>query len=266
MGRYHLFQSHGWMCDALSTLSQEKSTVNPSLGIDSDVDMSMLGLGLEANRRRPSTVTTLGLNLQYNLGGSDEDEFNLARPNSEPQFTRITASAMHRWYLAASRIHQLRGRFSGIYADRRLVPAKMTTFGGLYSVRGYREDEIVADGGILAGLEYGFSLSRFLGFELPQEQGEVKRFDFKPLSIDSYDIVFLGFTDYGNARIKDPIPGEIASQDLWSAGVGLEIEGGRNFAVRSYLGVALTDTESVVGTPQTRAGSSRWSFSFLLRY
>jgi hypothetical protein len=115
-------------------------------------------------------------------------------------------------------------------------------------------------------LEYGFNLSRYLGFELPQEGRNVKRLDYRPLDLDSYDITLIGFTDYGHASIKEPVPGEKANQDLWSTGIGLEVEGGRNLVARTYLGVALTDTESGVGTKLTRAGDVRWDVSILFRY
>ncbi|GAH36135.1 unnamed protein product, partial [marine sediment metagenome] len=38
------------------------------------------------------------------------------------------------------------------------------------------------------------------------------------------------FFDYGRAKIKDPVPGEKGSEELYSIGVGMLVELGENFS------------------------------------
>ena len=46
----------------------------------------------------------------------------------------------------------------------------MTTFGGLYTVRGYQESEIVADGGIIASVQYEYDIVKAIEKEQPKER------------------------------------------------------------------------------------------------
>jgi hemolysin activation/secretion protein len=83
----------------------------------------------------------------------------------------------------------------------------------------------------------------------------------KPIGVS-----LLGFTDYGRAHIKDPVPGEIANQDLWGIGVGTLITRGRNFEARIYYGWALREIVRPGGGLLADEGDGAWNFSFLYRW
>jgi hemolysin activation/secretion protein len=94
---------------------------------------------------------------------------------------------------------QLIGRIDVQLADKHLFPLEQMPVGGRYSVRGYRENSLVRDNGLLASLEIRIPVYR---------------------SVRGEDILQLApFLDYGrgwNSHFDTPSP-----QYLASAGVGL---------------------------------------------
>jgi len=156
------------------------------------------------------------------------------------------------------KIHELSGTFRGIFPDERLIPAKMTPFGGLYTVRGYEENRIVADGGIIASFQYRFDLTKHenpsYGIEQDQSGFHTSEETWPP------NISILGFTDYGQAKIKDPVAGEKASQELWGAGVGTLLEVGDDFDAAVYYAWPLQSVD------ETKTGNGRLNLSFIYRW
>ena len=256
--RYNLFQINDWFFDLLGSLSHESSKVTPSLGIAADVDMELWGAGAEIHRSSTMSATSFSFNRFNNIGGSGKDDFIKARLDTDPDFSIYTLSAAHRQFLDKSKIHELSGSFKSITSDQRLVPAKMTAFGGLYSVRGYKEEGIVADGGILASLQYRFDLTKYM--EKGTSDGE-KKSDFKKnKEMWPPRVSLLAFTDYGQAKIKDPLPDEIETQNLWGAGIGTSVELGEHAYGAVYYSVPLRSADG------TDKGDGRWNFNFIYRW
>jgi hemolysin activation/secretion protein len=133
----------------------------------------------------------------------------------------------------------------------------MTTFGGFYSVRGYEEDEIVADGGILISGQYEFVLiERDESLENRQADSEgtwKSQLWLKKLTP-------LAFIDFGRAKIESPLVDEREIQELCSIGVGTIAEVGDNFSAGIYYGWPLR------GTDETDRGDGRLSFSCIYRF
>jgi hemolysin activation/secretion protein len=256
--RYNVFQINDWFFDLLGSLSQERSKVTPSLGIAADVDVNLWGTGAELHRSSNMSDTSFSFNRFKSMGGSDEEDFTKARLDTDPDFSIYTLSAAHRQFLNESKIHELRGSFRSITSDQRLIPAKMTAFGGLYSVRGYKEDGIVADGGILASLQYRFDLTKYMekGTSNGEEKSDVKKNE----KIWPPKVSLLTFTDYGQAKIKNPVPGETETQDLLGAGVGTAVELGEHVYGAAYYSLPLRNAG------ETEKGDGRWNFNFIYRW
>ena len=262
--RYNIAQVYDWMFDLTGRVSEETSRVERSLGTDSDVDMTLVGFGFDIHRLTDTSQSSLSFERAENYGG-DLQDYQDARSGTDPDFVTYTLTAAHEQSIDPNRFHRISGRFRAVTSNERLVPAKMTTFGGLYTVRGYDEDEIVADGGILASLEYRFYLSQYLFGRTPTDQTEAgggKSGRFRPL-----DVSLVGFTDYGRPRIEDPILGEFDTQNMWGVGVGAIIEVKTNFVAAIYHSWALRETEDATdGSILTDAGDTQWNFSFLYRW
>ncbi len=255
--RYNVLQINEWFFDFLGSLSHERSKVTPSLGIATDIDMDLFGVGGEIHRSDNMSRTSVSFNRIESFGGSSEDDFTMARLNADPDFAIYTLSASHKQFLDKSKIHELSGSFRSITSDHRLVPAKMTTFGGLYSVRGYEEDEIVADGGILASLQYRFDVTKYLEEDASgdkEKQPTYKKKAWPP------NVSLLGFIDHGRAKMKDPVPGEERAQELFGAGLGTAVELGNSAYGAIYYSWPLRATND------TEEGEGRWNFNFIYRW
>jgi hemolysin activation/secretion protein len=136
----------------------------------------------------------------------------------------------------------------------------MTTFGGMYSVRGYQEDEIVADGGILLSLQYEFDLVRYFKTKtaaVPEENvagnAEKKKPWLKRLAP-------LAFVDYGRAKLKKHVAGEKNTQKLYSVGLGVVTE------MWDYLDIAVYYGHPLRSTAETRKGDDRFNVSIIARW
>ena len=250
---YNLLQGNGWFLDVSGSVSHEESEITPSLFpqfFASDVEMDIWGIGINAHRRNDTSNTSLQLNGVRSFGGSSQTEFAQARTNADPDFGIYTFAATHSQYVDRNKVQQVRGTGRYIHPTERLVPAKMTSFGGMYSIRGYDEYEIVADGGMLASLQYEYDLVRH---RRADGAGALIREDLRKLAP-------LAFVDFGRTKMKDPVPGEEKSETLLSIGVGTIFEIGNNFSGAIYYGLPLKDTAG------TRSGKGRINASAMIRW
>jgi hemolysin activation/secretion protein len=265
--RYNLLQTKGWFLDVTGSLSHEKSKVTPELfpTAASDVKMNLWGVGTQLHRSEDMSSTSVAFNYLRSFNSSDRDEFNLARTNADPGFAIYTASAAQSLYLDPNKVQRLSGSFRWVIPDERLAPAKMTAFGGLYSVRGYDEYEFVADGGILASLQYEFDLVQYYKDkeETDPNQLYIESEPNKPTLAEAIKLRKLAplfFLDYGRAKIKDPVAGEKSYEELASWGVGTIVELGDNFTGAVYYGYPL------MATDDTNQGKGRINVSLMLRF
>ncbi|MCJ7653528.1 MAG: hypothetical protein MUO75_07500, partial [Actinobacteria bacterium] len=252
----------GWFVDLTGSVSHERSRVTPSLGVASDVDMDLWSIGINIHRSDELSNTSLMFNRTQSMGGSNRDDFQKARLETEPDFAIYNLSAAHSQFLDPDRINRLNGSFHFITSDERLVPAKMTLFGGFYSVRGYKEYEIVADGGVLASIQYEFDLVKY------DQKAEGTSIAGGPARGDKSQaqkpwlrrLAPLAFIDYGRAKTNSPVAGEQDVRELCSIGTGAIVVLGDNFMGTIYYGWPLRETD------ETDRYDGRFNFSFLYRF
>jgi hemolysin activation/secretion protein len=258
--RYNLMQKDGWFLDIKGSLEHTRSKVTPSIFptyLGTDIKFWLAGWGVDLHRSDDMSKTAISADWYQSLsnGRSSKAEFGLARTNAEPDFSIYTLRAGHSQYLDENKVNRLSGSFRWIGSDERLVPVKMTSFGGMYTVRGYSEYEYIADGGILASAQYEFDLVKYeelkAGGTQTEEQAET------PFIKKLAPLVFF---DYGRAKIKDPIATEKEYEELMSAGVGALVELGDNFSGAVYYGYPLADTDD------TDKGKGRLNVGLLLRW
>ncbi|MHC4336692.1 MAG: ShlB/FhaC/HecB family hemolysin secretion/activation protein [Planctomycetota bacterium] len=260
--RYNLLQKDGWFFDVSGMIEHTRSKVNPSLFtafLATDIKFWLWGMGVNLHRRDDMSSSSISLDHYSSLGGeSGGSDFRMARANSESMFTYYTASAAHSQYLDTDKVHRISGTFRYVEPKDRLVPAKMTTFGGMYTVRGYDEYEVVADGGLLLSLQYEFDvIKRWESKERregPRQPEEKKPFIRK--------VAPLIFFDYGRSKVRDPIPGlgEKGHEEMISVGPGTILELGGDFSAGVYYGYPLRATDD------TREGKGRLSFVMTKRF
>ncbi|MHC4583909.1 MAG: ShlB/FhaC/HecB family hemolysin secretion/activation protein [Planctomycetota bacterium] len=256
---YNLLQTNdGWFLDINGSLEHTRSKVTPSLFpgfLGTDIKFWLWGGGIDLHRSDDLSQTSVSLGRYESMGGeSGGDEFRLARTNADSDFTIYNASAAHSQYLDTNKIERISASFRWITSDERLVPAKMTAFGGMYSIRGYDEYELVADGGMFASGQYEFDLvkyeeSKFLD-DTEDEQPKPFLRKFAPLV----------FVDYGRAKIRHPVGTERADEDFFSVGAGALVELGDNFSGAVYYGYPLKSTDN------TRTSKGRVSAGVMLKW
>ncbi|MHC4641110.1 MAG: ShlB/FhaC/HecB family hemolysin secretion/activation protein [Planctomycetota bacterium] len=262
MLRYNVLQADGWFLDVKGGVEYTRSKVTPSLFPDflgTDIKFWLWGGGVDLHRSDDVSSTSFGFDRFESWGGeSTADEFTLARLNAESDFAIYTGTANHSQYLDEDRISRLVGSFRWIASDGRLVPAKMTAFGGMYSVRGYDEYEYVADGGILASVQYEFDLVKYDEAQQKQiEAEEMPEVTEKPFLRKLAPLVFW---DYGRSKNVEPTGNEMRHDEFMSIGGGAIIELGDNFRGAVYYGYPLMATED------TRTGDGRVNAYLLYQF
>jgi hemolysin activation/secretion protein len=131
----------------------------------------------------------------------------------------------------------------------------MTSFGGMYTIRGYEEVDTIADGGVIASVQYEYDLAR---------AGQVSLFgkdvDAKQRKPFLKKLAPLAFLDYGQARIQDAQSFEDTDTELCSVGGGIITELGNNFTGTVYYGYPLIETND------TGRGQGRVHAGLLFRW
>jgi len=258
--RYNVLQFDRWFFDVTGSMEHVRSKVTPSLfpsELGTDVKMNLWGMGLNLHRRDDMSSTSIEWNRVETWWGSSESEFALARPDAHSDFTIHYLSGTQTQYLDPNKVQRLSASLRWIHSDRRLVPAKMTTFGGMYSVRGYDEYEVVADGGLLASAQYEFDLVKYDQTKAAGQPELAEPKDKKPFI---RKLAPLAFIDFGRAEINFPTATEKGHYTLLSVGLGALLELGDNFSGGVYYGYPLRATDD------TRRGKGRVNVGFMMRW
>jgi hemolysin activation/secretion protein len=270
--RYNVLQTEattpllgrGWFFDLKGMVEYTRSKVTPQLVPtgSSDVKFWMWGWGLELHRRNDMSQSSVSFDRWESFKGqSNGAAFRAARAGADSDFSIYDFRARHSQFLNPDKIHRVSGSFRWIQANERLVSAKMTSFGGMYTIRGYDEYEIVADGGILASFQYEYDLIAAENAGMTAEEKEQMAQQEK----DPYEIkrvAPLVFVDYGRTNIRraGTVVGEAKHEELMSLGVGTLLDIGNHFSGAVYYGYPL------IPTPDTRSGKGRVNASFMLRW
>jgi hemolysin activation/secretion protein len=271
--KYNVLQTRGWFVDLIGSISEEQSKITPFFSgliiseAASNIRMDLLGFAVDVHKRDDISNSSFGYKFTANAGGSDSEEFVSSRPPVPPEgpgadkyFSISTFYGSYSRLLDPNKVTRLSSTLRLIVTDDRLPPAKMTPFGGMYSVRGYKEYEAIADGGVLISAQYEFDLIRYEKTKGASKQEteqtdktQSKKFGLKKLAP-------LAFVDFGRSTITDPVDSETAHQTFLSVGPGILAEIGDNFSAGLFWGIALRDTA------RTDAGDSRVNVTLMARW
>jgi hemolysin activation/secretion protein len=196
-----------------------------SLGADEDGETRIFALRFdqEWTRRNANSVLTLRSEFSFGLNA-----FNSTTNEQIEGVERIPDSRFLAWrgqaqwvrLLAPDTLLLLRGGLQ--LANDALLPSEQFSIGGFNTVRGYRQDRLLTNNGLLASAELRIPITK--GFSEP---GIVQ---------------IIPFFDYGkgwnNFDLPNPDP-----QNLASVGIGLLWQE-ENFNFRIDYGIPLIDTDS----------------------
>lgn len=187
-------------------------------------------------------AATLGLRIMKRIGcfdpaqtGCVEDQFTNKEVDSRENFAHINLDATWTRAFKGDWSVQLRG--SGQYADSHLVTNEQYALGGVGSVRGYFQSEVVGDEGLAGSFELR---TPSLAPRLPSFVDELRAF---------------GFVDGGLVRIINALPGVDDSFDVAGVGGGVRLRLLRFFSGEFAVGVPL------INGPDSKRGDPRYTFS-----
>lgn len=160
------------------------------------------------------------------LGGSDEVEFDNRRFNSDGSFFYVRGNLAHTHDLPLG--FQVYGQVQGQLSGEPLVDSEQFAGGGLDTVRGYLESQVLGDNALIGSFELRSP-------SLPKVWG-----------LDEWRI--YGFTEGGSLTINDPLPEQTSRFDLASVGFGSRLRLLKHLNGSVDLGVPLiSQTDSPVG-------------------
>jgi hemolysin activation/secretion protein len=196
---------------------------------------------LNMNRGSGGFYLTVAHNLPGDWDGrGGESDFENARKGASGDYTVLRYGANVAYSIFGE--WQFQARFNGQYSADLLVPGEQFGLGGANSVRGFHEREIADDKGYIGNIEiYTPDLCKAL--KIPYAQCRA-----------------LTFYDIGHIYRNDPLPGEISSATISSAGFGLRLVGDRYFSLSTDFGVVIDP-----GGDRSR-WSGLWHFAATVMY
>lgn len=205
-----------------------------------------LGYNFSAAREKESfdvsVTSTLGLRVIKRVNCLDptlnpcplEDQFTNREVDSTENFAHFNIDATYTGILPHDIIGEL--RLSAQFADSHLVSNEQFAVGGLSTVRGYYQSEVVGDRGAFASAEIRApSLATYIGSYVDE-------------------LRFFAFSDIGTVSVIDPLPDAQPRFRVFGAGGGVRVKVLQTFTGELVVGVPLR------ATGDTKRGDPRFTF------
>ena len=177
-----------------------------------DVTVQPLSLTYRGRLNTIGTDVSFYLSAAHNLPGSGDaspEAFTASRPGASASYSILRAGAAYSQALPGQFL--FRAGFNAQYTNDLLVPGEQFGMGGVYSVRGFFEREVINDIGLQGSLE---AYTPDFGNEL----GE------------GWSMRALVFADAASGSDNDPVRGP--DNELLSVGFGLQVAQGKELALR----------------------------------
>ena len=191
--------------------------------VDGHSEVSAVRLGFDWSRRwtRDAIATRLTVSEGVSwLDTTDNSDLPGGLPDSDFTAFLLQAEYAHQF---AWRNSQLLGRITAQDTQDPLLPVEKLTIGGVRTVRGYRENQLVRDEGFIASLELRVPL-------FVDDTG-----------VSRIGLAFAPFIDYGEGKDHLAVLPSAQSQELLSAGAGLLWNPWKPLHVEVYYGDRLED-------------------------
>jgi hemolysin activation/secretion protein len=202
-----------------------------------------------ATYRTDNFTTQFNLSATSNIGAlsSKSVAFDNKRFYASPSFTHFNADVSHTQELWKG--FQLWGKVQGQLADGPLVSSEQISVGGLDTVRGYYESEVLGDNGVVGNLELRSpDVGSMLQSRMKDAAGGA------PAFTTFNEWTFFAFADAGRAMVLHPLPEQQSRFDVWSYGVGTR------FKALNYVNGSLAYSVPMISQTYTRAHNPRISF------
>jgi len=180
--------------------------------------------------------------------GSGTAEFQAKRADATGSFIALRSDISHTQDLPAGA--QLFVKASGQLADQPLVSSEQFSLGGMDTVRGYLESEVLGDYGAYGTIELRSPNIGQVFVETSTDDKGNKQTKFNPF--DEWRLFVFG--DAGRDFIHNPLAGQAKQSDLASYGIGTR------FKLVTYLNGVVFVAVPVTSQQVTVANNPRLSF------
>jgi hemolysin activation/secretion protein len=195
-------------------------------------------------------TTQLNAAVTYNLRtlSSDPTDFDNKRYAASASFIHLNSDLSHTQELPEG--FQLYGKVQGQVADGPLVSSEQLSVGGLDTVRGYLESEVLGDNGIVGNVELRTpNVGDLLQKQIKDETGQGT-----PRFTTFNEWRFFGFADAGTVSVLKPLPEQQSKFDVWSYGIGTR------FKFLNYLNGTVIFSVPMISQTYTQARNPRVNF------
>jgi len=164
------------------------------------------------------------INWNFRGTGSTEEEFDNRRYSANGNYFYFRGLASYEQDIFWD--WRIKGVLQGQASADALVDSEQFSLGGLTTVRGYLESQVVGDSAVAGTLE----------LQTPSLLAWTKK--------DKQELRLFAFLDAGSAFINDPLPEQTTQFNLWSYGIGANVK------LMDWL-----NSSVVLGFPQITQGS-----------
>jgi hemolysin activation/secretion protein len=204
--------------------------------------------GATFQTEKSSTQLNAGFTYNMRTPSSDWVAFDNKRAYASASFSHLNVDLSHTHELPEG--FQFYGKVQGQLADGPLVSSEQFSVGGLDTVRGYLESEVLGDDGIAGNLELRSpDVGGMLQKEMKDETGQGA-----PRFATFNEWRFFGFADAGHVNVRRPLPEQQSKFDVWSYGAGTR------FKVFDGFNGMIAYSVPMVSQTYTHAGSARVNF------
>jgi hemolysin activation/secretion protein len=196
------------------------------------------------------SLTQLNASVTANMRPSSSDwiAFDNKRAWASGSFSHLNVDLTHTHELPEG--FQLWGKMQGQVSDGPQVSSEQFSVGGLDTVRGYLESEVLGDDGVVGNLELRSpDVGSMLQKEMKDETGQGT-----PRFVTFNEWRFFGFADAGHVRVQRPLPEQQSKFDVWSYGAGTR------FKVFDGVNGMVAYSVPMISQAYSQAGAGRVNF------
>lgn len=188
-----------------------------------------------------SSPTNFNISTNFGVRGvyNSEQEFEDKRAGSDPNFIYFTANMNKDFDLVSN--YLLHSRVAGQFSGSPLISNEQYSLGGVDSVRGYLESDVLVDFGLNTSIE--LRSPRFL-----EQHNEWVNY-----------VQWFSFVDWATGEIRDALPEQESSFDLLGVGAGVR------FTIWNDLEGSLSWARPLKQTNSTEKDDDRMHFSVKYR-
>ncbi|MBS0361012.1 MAG: ShlB/FhaC/HecB family hemolysin secretion/activation protein [Proteobacteria bacterium] len=194
--------------------------------VEGHAEYTVLRLTGDYVRRNVNQAFAASLTVTFGLDGTRADTPGVTG-NPKPDFHAVLGQLNYARRLTAGGL-EFRARASGQWSDGVLYAGERISAGGSYTVRGYRENLLLSDRGLIGSLELAQPV------HLGERRSGAGGFDWGAFNVSA----FLDGATMRNAKPPQPVP------DIYSAGVSVLWAPADSFSARVTYGQQLKTVEA----------------------